>query len=80
MAGVGGRISPDNMVEVVNTGYSKHPRVQHLIHCLFFIVATFDLTAHAVHIPGVQNGGTDAISRNNLTILSFASAGRPQYW
>ena len=58
----------DNMavVEVVKSGYSKHSQVQHLLCCLFFIIATYSITVHAVHIPGVDNGGADAISRNNM--------------
>ena len=58
----------DNMavVDVVNSGYSKHPQVQHLLRCLFFITATFGIMIHAVHILGVDNEGADAISRNNM--------------
>ena len=55
------------VVDVVNSGYSKHQRVQHLLRCLFFITAHADIMLHAVHIPGAENGLADAISRNNLS-------------
>ena len=51
------------VVEVVNSGYSKHSRVQHLLRCLFFIKAQAELVVRAVHIPGKENGVADAISR-----------------
>ena len=54
---------------VVTSGYSRHPRVQHLLRCLFFITAMFDVSVQAVHVPGLENGGADAISRNNIPLL-----------
>ena len=59
----------DNMgtVAVVNSGYSKVPQVMHLLRCLFFIRAHFSLSVRAVHVPGVENGWADVISRNLLS-------------
>ena len=59
----------DNMgaVAVVNSGYSKVPQIMHLLRCLFFIRAHFSLSVRAVHVPGVENGWADAISRNLLS-------------
>ena len=54
------------VVSVVNSGYSKDPLLMHLIRCLFFVLAAWDI---ASHIPGVLNVVADAISRNNLSLL-----------
>ena len=53
----------DNMgaVAVVNSGSSKVPQIMHLLRCLFFIRAHFNLSVRAVH------GWADAISRNMLS-------------
>ena len=61
----------DNLgvVALVNAGYSKVPQMMHIIRCLFFIRARFQLDLHAVHVPGVENVLADAISRDNLHIL-----------
>ena len=61
----------DNLgaVAVVNTGYSKVPQIMHLLRCLFFIRAFFHLSVRAVHVPGIQNGWADAISRNQLPLF-----------
>ena len=58
----------DNLgvVSLVNSGYSRVPQIMHLLRCLFFIRARFQLDVWAVHVPGVQNSLADAISRNNL--------------
>lgn len=59
----------DNMgaVTVVNMGSSKVQQIMHLLRCLFFIRAHFNLSVAAVHVPGVENGWADAISRNMLS-------------
>ena len=61
----------DNMgaVAVVNSGYSRVPQIMHLLRCLFFIRAFFQISVWAVHVPGQQNCTADAISRNNLAYL-----------
>ena len=58
----------DNM-EAVRSGYSKSPAMMHLLRCLFFIRALYQITLWAVHVPGIHNGVADAISRNHLAIL-----------
>ena len=54
------------VVEVVNAGYSKDPLLMQLLRCLFFIMAYFEITVRANHIPGKSNGAVDAISRNDF--------------
>ena len=56
-------------VAAVNAGYSKSPRIMHVLRCLFFIRARFDLEVFVVHVPGAVNTMADAISRNNLHCL-----------
>lgn len=59
----------DNMavVAVVNSGYSRDPTLMHLLRCLFFMVAHFQLQIKAVHVAGVSNVAADALSRNELS-------------
>ena len=56
----------DNMgtVAIVNSGYSRVPGIMHLLRCLFFIQARFNIALWAVHVPGVQNTWADDISRD----------------
>lgn len=56
-------------VAAANSGDSRVPRIMHLLWCLFFISARFNLSVEAVHIPGAVNTIADAISRNNLPLL-----------
>ena len=46
-------VHSDNLgtVAVVNSGYSKVPKVMHLLHCLFFIQAHFHLSVWVVLCP-----------------------------
>ena len=54
---------------VVNSGYSKVPRIMHLLRCLFFIKARFSIELSAAYLPGRQNFAADAISRDHLPLL-----------
>ena len=56
----------EGAVAVVNSGYSKNGQIMHLMRCLFFIVANYQILLMACHIPGAQNGAADVISRDNL--------------
>ena len=62
-------------VAVVNSGYSHTARIMHLLRCLFFIRAQFQVELWAVHIPGIQNSMADAISQNNLHYLFSQAPG-----
>ena len=50
------------VVTVVNSGYSKDPQMMHLTRCLFFILAVWDISLYACHIPGVLNTVADALT------------------
>ncbi|XP_065884054.1 uncharacterized protein [Dysidea avara] len=60
----------EGAVTVVNSGYSKVEKMMHLLHCLFFIRAQFSMEVKAIHVPGKYNGLVDAISCNNLSVIS----------
>ena len=57
------------VVAVLNSGYSKDDQLMHLVRCLFFVLATWDISLMAVHIPGGFNIVADAILWNNLPLL-----------
>ncbi len=54
------------VVEVIRGGYCRESAMAHMLRCLFYLEASSDLHLSAVHIPGIDNGVADAISRNNL--------------
>ena len=58
----------DNMavVAVINSGRSKETVLMHLLRCMFFIAAHFDLRVRATHVPGVSNTAADALSRDDV--------------
>ena len=55
------------VVSIVNTGKSKDELAMHLVHCLCFFTAHFQLVVVAEHIPGVENGAADSLSRDRLS-------------
>ena len=58
------------VVAIVNSGRSKRSDIaMHLMRSLFFIMAKFDLTIFATHVPGRENGAADALSRDNLPLF-----------
>ena len=66
-------------VAVVNSGYSRVPDIMHLLRCMFFIRARFQVDVWAVHTPRVDNRVADAISRNDLHhSFSQVPGARPQ--
>jgi hypothetical protein len=57
------------VVSVLNSGCSKDAQLMHLVRSLFFVLATWDISLHSRHIPGVFNTVADAISRDDITLL-----------
>ena len=55
------------VVSVVRGGYCKDLSMAQMLRCLFFLEAKFDLTLTAVHVPGVENGPADSLSRNRMS-------------
>ena len=53
-----------SLVEDINKGTSKDLMVMHLLRCLWFFQALFNINIRASHIPGVLNISADMLSRN----------------
>lgn len=56
-------------VAVINSGYSKAQSMMHLLRCLFFIRARYNISLWVVYLPGKQNILADAICRDHLSTL-----------
>ena len=56
-------------VAVVNSDYSKIQPIMHLLRCLFFIRSRYNISLHAVYLPGTDNVLADAISRDHLSFF-----------
>ena len=54
------------VVAIVNSGRSKVERAMHLMRSLFFFLARWNVALECQHIPGVENGAVDTLSRNDL--------------
>lgn len=59
----------EGVVAAIKGGYCKDPTLAHTLRCLFFLEAKFDIWLTAKHVPGVENGVADSISRNNLHLF-----------
>ena len=56
-------------VAMVNSRTSHDTEAMHLIRCIIFILAKFQLTLSPVHIQGKENKIADALSNNNLSFF-----------
>jgi hypothetical protein len=66
------RLDNQAAVGALNSHSARDDGLSHLLRCLFFIEAKFDLEHEAVYLPGSMNVAADAISRNNTsTFLSL---------
>ena len=65
----------DNMaiVEVLRSRTSHHKTIMHLLRCLHFLEAHWEITLQIKHIAGAKNHAADAISRNSLQALRRAA-------
>ena len=57
------------VVAIINSGRSKDKLAIHLLRCLFFFAAEFNLFLFAQHLPGKYNVAADALSRNNVSLF-----------
>ena len=62
------------VVAVIRSGTSKDTNVMHLIRSLFFFAAKYNLILLPVHLPGLDNSAADALSRNDLSLLSLSGS------
>ncbi len=56
-------------VSAVKGGYCRDTTMAHLLRCLFYLEAKYEIALTAVHVPGVENGAADAISRDRLNLF-----------
>ena len=61
------RCDNNSLVDAINKGLSKELMVMHLLQCLWFLSAFFEVKLTASHIPGVANTAADMLSRNRAT-------------
>ena len=54
------------VVAILRSGTSRHSLVMHLLRCLFFFVAYYQIYLDPVHLPGSCNEAADSLSRNNI--------------
>jgi len=58
------KCSNSSVVDSITKGSSKKSMVMHLLQCLWFFSAHFDIKLSACHIPGGLNTAADQLSRN----------------
>ena len=65
------KIKCDNaaVVAIINSGRSKEHRAMHLMRCLFFVLAQYNMFILAEHIPGRDNVAADSLSWGNLSLF-----------
>ena len=51
------------VVHILNSGTSQCRHLLSLMHYLFYICCKFNIVITAVHIPGLENSPSDALSR-----------------
>jgi hypothetical protein len=57
------------VVAIVNSGKSKDAMVMHLMRSLFFFLAHRNIVLVAEHLPGLDNGPADALSRDKESLF-----------
>lgn len=55
-----------SLVAAINKGTPKDTLVMHLLCCLWFFTAIFDIDVTATHIAGMNNDEADLLSRNHI--------------
>ena len=55
------------VVAIVTSARSKVEKVMHLMRCLSFFLARWEVSLVCSHIPGIHNGAADALSRDALS-------------
>ena len=55
-----------SVVAAIRGGCCRDPAMAHMLRCLFFLEASFNLSLSAVHVAGVNNGAADSNFRNHI--------------
>ena len=64
-----------SLVTAINKGACRERVVMHLLRCMWFFVAHFDINIVAKHLPGKDNTAADKLSRNNTDKAFLLQAG-----
>jgi len=64
-----------NVVTAINKGSCREAVVMHLLRCMWFFVAHFDIRVVAEHLAGKDNTIADQISGNDITQMRRIHAG-----
>ena len=67
-----------SLVAAINKGSSKDQFVMHLLRCLWFFVAHYDIYITATHLPGASNVTADHLSRGKLFQAFLSTPGLVQ--
>lgn len=61
----------DNMavVQVIAGLSSKDPTIMHLLRCMHYYQARYNIHARARHVPGALNAVADSISRHHMQVF-----------
>lgn len=63
------RVDNMSVVDIVNDIYSKESHLIHLVRLLVVFAAHHGFWFSSKHIPGIENGAADAISRGNICLF-----------
>ena len=74
---VGCKCDNQAVVNVLSTRYSRSSPLMHLLRCLFFFEAYYDLYITASHIPGKDNTLADYLSRDQLSLFLMQAPDMP---
>ena len=55
------------VVAIIRSGSAKDPITMHLMRCLFFFTAAYNLVLEPRHVPGRENTAADYLSRDALS-------------
>ena len=68
-----------SLVIAINKGTARDSLVMHLLRCLWFFTALFDIHIIATHISGITNTTADMLSRNQLKEFFAANPEASQF-
>ena len=60
------------VVAMVNKGTSENGVTAHILRCLSFVTARWQISISASHLPGADNDAADALSRNDFLVFGPA--------
>ena len=71
----------DNMavVQCLGAGSARDPLLNHLLRVLALLLVRLQVSLRADHIPGLQNSGADALSRDNASLFFSLFPQAPRY-